>query len=215
MENKLVSILIPCYNVENYIEDTVKSLQKQTYKNIEIVCINDGSTDSTYDKLIELKNNDDRIVLHTQENIGIGRTREKLAKTATGELSVFLDADDAFKKDNSIEFMVKKHNKNKYVCTGFNFKAFYDKFTLGLWFRYTILNIMRIMIPFIHSNPLNRNWYFWAKIYDTEYLSEGLWNDLSVGEEKQFFTDNPRKIKFYRKQVYRYRVRANSAMSRK
>ena len=212
-DKPLVSILIPCYNVEGFIEKTINNIQEQTYDNLEIICVDDGSTDSTLILLGELATKDQRIKVSSQSNQGIGKTRGILSKLATGKYSIFVDSDDFMFNKKSIEYMVNKHQKNKRLCTGFNFKAFYDKWTFGLWFRYTILNIIRIMIPFIHSNPLNRNWYFWAKIFDASYLAEGLWNDLSRGEEKKFFEDNIVKIKFYRKKVYRYRVRANSAMS--
>ena len=54
MVKDLVSVIIPCYNVENFIEDCVKSLQRQTYKPIELIFINDGSTDGTLQKLREM-----------------------------------------------------------------------------------------------------------------------------------------------------------------
>lgn len=60
-EEKLVSVIIPCYNCELYVEEAVRSIMNQTYKNLEIFIINDGSTDKTEDILLKLSKEDNRI----------------------------------------------------------------------------------------------------------------------------------------------------------
>ena len=71
------SVIIPCYNVEKYIENTVKTVLNQTYKDFEIILIDDGSKDSTLAILNNLKETDDRIKVFTQPNKGVSYTRNK------------------------------------------------------------------------------------------------------------------------------------------
>ena len=103
-----VSIIIPCYNVEKYISACIDSIINQTYKNIEIICINDGSTDSTGD--IIKSYSDDRIVYIEQKNSGVSKARNLGLSVANGEYITFVDGDDLIKID-MIEILVQKmHN---------------------------------------------------------------------------------------------------------
>ena len=89
---KKVSIIIPCYNCEKYIIKTLESAVSQDYTNIEIIVINDGSTDNCSSIVKTVK--DDRIHLIEQENQGVSFSRNKGIAMAKGEYVVFLDADD-------------------------------------------------------------------------------------------------------------------------
>ena len=73
-----VSIIVPCYNVAAYVDDCLDSLVRQTLRNIEIICINDGSMDDTWAHLLRWKEKDGRIILLNQQNAGVcgpGRLR--------------------------------------------------------------------------------------------------------------------------------------------
>lgn len=87
-----VSILICVYNGEKYIKDAIDSAIAQTLEDIEIIVVNDGSTDSTLDILKGYS--DERIKIHSQENMGLGASRNKAMSLAEGEYIAFLDADD-------------------------------------------------------------------------------------------------------------------------
>lgn len=87
-----VSIIIPAYNVETYIERCVSSALKQTLKDIEVIVIDDGSTDNTYNKICEF--NDSRLVLIHQDNAGAASARNRGIELATGEYIGFIDGDD-------------------------------------------------------------------------------------------------------------------------
>ena len=89
-----VSIIIPAYNTEKYIAECLQSAINQTLVDIEIIAINDGSTDSTGDIIDSFKAKDTRIIAITQENQGLSRSRNKGADLATGEYLYFLDSDD-------------------------------------------------------------------------------------------------------------------------
>lgn len=91
----LVSVIIPCYNAERFVEKAVRSIMDQTYHNLEIICCDDCSSDSTYVILKKLATSDARIKLMKNEvNLGIVRTLNILVKHAHGKYIARMDADD-------------------------------------------------------------------------------------------------------------------------
>lgn len=101
-----VSITVPVYNVEKYLEKCLDSLIGQTLKDIEIICINDGSTDNSLSILEKYAKKDSRIKIINQENQGIANTRNKSIKLAQGEYIGFVDSDDWV----SCDFFEKLYN---------------------------------------------------------------------------------------------------------
>lgn len=97
-ENILISIIIPVYNGEKYIADTIKSVIDQTYKNWELIIVDDGSTDNTADIVKQF--NDSRISYIKKNNTGVSDTRNVGANLAKGEILCFLDADDVWLPQN-------------------------------------------------------------------------------------------------------------------
>ena len=89
-----ISIIIPVYNVEKYLRQCLDSLIGQTLKNIEIICVNDGSKDNSLEILREYKNKDSRIVIIDQINQGVSVARNNALKIAKGEYIGFVDSDD-------------------------------------------------------------------------------------------------------------------------
>ncbi len=89
-----VSIVVPVYNVEQYLRTCLDSLTGQTLKDIEIICVNDGSTDDSLNILKEYADKDSRIVIINQENQGISGARNSAIKIAKGEYIGFVDSDD-------------------------------------------------------------------------------------------------------------------------
>lgn len=108
----LVSVLMPCYNAERFLEVAVNSITGQTYKNLEIICINDGSKDKTGEILERLALKDDRIkVVHNSINLKLIGTLNKGIDLAQGELIARMDADD-ISRPGRIGEQVKIFNKN-------------------------------------------------------------------------------------------------------
>ena len=91
---KLVSVIVPIYNVEAYLERCVISILNQTYENIEVILINDGSTDRSLDLAKRLEKKDKRIVLVSQDNQGLSAARNSGIKIARGEYITFVDSDE-------------------------------------------------------------------------------------------------------------------------
>ena len=94
MTNPKISVILSAYNEEKFIEKAIESVVNQTLKDIEIIIINDGSTDNTLSIINGYANDDSRIKVIDQENIGLGASRNKGMKIATGEYVTFLDGDD-------------------------------------------------------------------------------------------------------------------------
>ena len=89
-----ISVIIPIYNVEKYLSKCLDSVINQTYKNLEIICVNDGSPDNCHQILEEYKNKDSRIVVIEQENGGEGSARNRGIRAVTGNYIAFVDPDD-------------------------------------------------------------------------------------------------------------------------
>ena len=95
----LVSIIVPIYNVERYINDCVKSLLKQTYNNIEIILVDDGFTDMSGMICDNLKSNDNRIKVIHKRNGGLSDARNEGINIASGKYLTFIDSDDVVEID--------------------------------------------------------------------------------------------------------------------
>ena len=90
----LVSVVIPAYNVAEYINQTIASVREQSYKNWELIVVDDGSTDRTLEVIAEsVKQIRQHVVVHHQENGGLSAARNSGVKLATGEYVYFLDSD--------------------------------------------------------------------------------------------------------------------------
>jgi glycosyltransferase involved in cell wall biosynthesis len=96
-----VSVIIPCYNGEAFLGQTIASVLSQTYADLQLVIVNDGSTDGTEGVVRQF--NDPRIVYHAQANAGVANARNKGMALATGKYIAFLDADDLYFPDNLAE----------------------------------------------------------------------------------------------------------------
>lgn len=103
-----VSVVIPIYNMAEHLRECLDSAVRQTLKDIQIVCVNDGSTDESGGILAEYARSDSRILVITQENQGVGRARNAGMDVADGEFIAFLDADDRYASDSSLELLYSK-----------------------------------------------------------------------------------------------------------
>lgn len=111
-----VSVIMPVYNAEKYLKQTLDSLVKQTLKNIEIICVDDGSADSSPEILKEYEARDERIRVFRQEKQGAGAARNYGLEQARGEYLLFLDSDDLFDKNLCGEVYYQAVRKKADVC---------------------------------------------------------------------------------------------------
>lgn len=114
-----VSIIVPIYNVEKYLNRCLDSLVNQTFKDIEIIALNNGSTDSSLDILKDYASNDNRITIIDNENLGVSKARNIGIDKASGKYIVFVDSDDWI-DTNMIEVLysnITKNNCDLVMCT--------------------------------------------------------------------------------------------------
>lgn len=112
MYNPLVSVIIPVYNTEKYLEEAINSIQTQSYKNLEIICIDDGSTDNSPLILEKLKAMDNRISIITQKNSGQSLARNNGMDIAKGKYVIFFDSDDILSYDAIKRCVEELENNN-------------------------------------------------------------------------------------------------------
>ena len=116
MKNKpLISIIIPVFQAEEFIEKTINNLEKQTYPNIEIICIDDGSTDNSYGKCVLLASKYNNVrIFKNNENKGQEYTRNFGIRNALGTYFTFVDADDTINNDmiSSLYFYAASNNSD-------------------------------------------------------------------------------------------------------
>ena len=110
-DSPLFSIMIANHNDGKYIQEALASVEKQTYKNYEVVIVDDGSDDDSNNILKELESKSNYRVYYNDKNYGCGYTKRKCVELAKGELCGFLDADDALTNE-ALEVMVEKHLKH-------------------------------------------------------------------------------------------------------
>lgn len=94
MQKGLISVVLPIYNVERYLDRSIKSILDQTYKDLEVILVDDGSTDTSGSKCDDWKRKDKRIKVIHKENGGLGEARNTGIENATGEYICFFDSDD-------------------------------------------------------------------------------------------------------------------------
>lgn len=99
MEMKKISVIMPAYNVAKYIEKSMDSVLSQSYLNLELIVINDGSSDQTEEIALRYAKKDSRIVYYAQRNQGVSVARNTGIEKASGDYITFLDADDLWEKD--------------------------------------------------------------------------------------------------------------------
>ena len=89
-----ISIIMPIYNAEIYLEESVNSILNQNFEDFELICIDDGSTDNSLAILNEISKKDSRLRVISQKNLGAGAARNKGIKESLGEYICFIDSDD-------------------------------------------------------------------------------------------------------------------------
>ena len=94
MEKGLISVIVPVYNTADYLHICLNSILSNTYKNLEVICVNDGSKDNSSQILHELAEKDSRVKIIEQENQGVSVARNNALDAANGEYISFVDSDD-------------------------------------------------------------------------------------------------------------------------
>lgn len=113
---ELVTVIIPVYNVKSYLSKCIESVEKQSYKNIEIILVDDGSNDGSFSICKEFSKKDKRIKLFHTKNLGLSHARNVGLDYATGEYIVFVDSDDYIHKNMINTMLSKAGNADLVIC---------------------------------------------------------------------------------------------------
>lgn len=123
---KKVSVVIPVYNVENYLDDCLASIESQTLKDIEIICVDDGSTDRSSDILQKWAERDDRIIILRKKNGGLSSARNAGIIQAEGTYILFLDSDDYLSNADALHELYEKAEKEDVDQLFFNASVVFE-----------------------------------------------------------------------------------------
>lgn len=168
--NSLVSIVVPTYNCEKYIENCIESIVIQSYKNIEVIIIDDGSIDNTYEIIKKYITKDKRIKYFTQENSGPSVARNKGIEKSNGEYLIFVDSDDIIEKIY-VEKLLNRIKSNSFdiACCGYIDKSKYGVVKLNdFWINKDILNKQE----FLECVCNGVGGVLWSKIFRKDIIIE-------------------------------------------
>lgn len=213
-----ISIIIPVYNVEKYLKKCLESVINQTMTEIEIICVNDGSTDSSPHILKEFAQKDHRIKIINKENGGIASARNRGLEYATGEYIGFVDSDDWI-EPHMYEILynnAKKHDKDMVMCLAHLFDEKNQELLYNNpYFTLECFNESFDDVVFNHQDTTNFlfkiNVTPWNKIYKTSFLKK---NKITFPEgldfeDNTFFYESylkANKVSLVRKHLYFYRI---------
>src|SRR5690606_33192086 len=119
---KLISIIVPVYNAEQYLSACLGSIRRQTYDNLEIILVNDGATDRSGEICEQFAQKDQRFKIYHEVNRGVGSARNIALRKVTGYYITFIDSDDTVHPDYISElYQTAKAQGSDIVCSGYNY----------------------------------------------------------------------------------------------
>lgn len=224
MSNVTISILMPVYNSQEYLKNTVQGVINQSYKEWELILVDDGSKDNSKNICIELQKIDNRIRFVNKENTGVSDTRNIALDNAKGKYIAFIDSDDSVHKDylKILLSSIEKSNGQLAVC-GFKerkistngqieelSRVFYPKEVIA------IEDMKDLIMDFGNSRLLNP---LWNKLYSREIIEKNnirFKEEVETGEDFIFNLQYFRKINnicFSKGELYYYIRRNNNSIT--
>ena len=215
-----ISVIVPVYNVEKYLKECLDSILNQTFEDIEIICINDGSTDNSLKILLDYIKQDYRLKVYSQYNKGQGSTRNVGLNLASGEYIYFVDSDD-FIKDNTLELcynLLNKENLDMLIFQAINYddiqKKFFEESYYNMDFLYGFENKV-FNVDSISGKLFSIAVSPWNKIYKKEIILKNniIFSEGLIFEDNEFFFDaflSSKRVSFLKKHLYARRRREDS-----
>ena len=178
-EDILVSIVVPIYNIEQYVERCVNSIINQSHKNLEIILVDDGSQDCSPQICEELAKKDKRIVVVHQENKGLGMARNAGLDIFKGQWLCFVDGDD-FIHENYVEILLDIALKNDCLISACGYaKGVDDKFPASFPGEVKVLD----MRNYVYSWLLNGIGTAWGSIFHYSILNDFRFSSIKIAED--------------------------------
>lgn len=178
LDKPKISVIVPVYNAEPFLHESLSSILNQTFKNIEVICVNDGSTDNSLNILYDFAEKDSRIKVITKENGGCGSARNKSLDNATGDYIYFFDPDD-YVLPNAFEELYYNAVRNKSDLVMFKIARFRDGepidysipgFEFEKIFKDVDFNNFTFNYKDIKRYVLNASFAPWTKLYKKSFL---------------------------------------------
>lgn len=167
----MISIILPVYNVESFLDKCLKSILNQTFKDFELIIVNDGSTDASYEICKKYAKDNKKINLINQENKGVSEARNTGLRHATKNLITFIDSDDWVEKEmlETLYNLYKKENADISICE----YSFDKKEKIKYRFnnkKITSYNAAKALSILIEDKYINN--YLWGKLYNKRVLNK-------------------------------------------
>lgn len=223
------SILVPVYNVEKFLRESLDSIVAQTFKDFEVICVNDGSTDNSLEMLNEYANKDSRIKIISQENQGQGVARNNAIDVAQGEYLLFVDSDD-FIDSNTLEVLYNKFQETDVDIIQFDYATCKEDGThkrvetfkkrLKKYFNYSIINNQIFNWHEIKKKNLEKMFLVvWDKAYKRSFIKDEniKFAPNKIGEDQIFSISSifsTDKILYVNTPFYHYRMRLGSSLNK-
>lgn len=221
----LLSVIVPAYNIEDYIEECTSSIQNQSYKNIEIIIVNDGSTDATGEVCERCAQNCSQIRIIHQENQGVMQARINGIKAASGKYITFVDGDDYIEPDMYLFMLDKMPGNDMVTCGVIRQEGSYsrevsDDFDEGCVSANAYEEVLKCAVYDFASNKIQRltPWLV-NKVFDAEIMKkvaddcEGM--KIAYAEDSVMlyrYMLKCRSVVISKKPFYHYRYRSESAI---
>lgn len=219
MEKELISVIVPVYNAEKYLQKCLDSILEQTYKNLEIIIINDGSTDNSGQICQEYEKQDDRIIYIEKENSGVSDTRNAGMDRMTGTYVTFVDSDD-WLEPNYVKFLYEKLIEHQADIVVGNYTSFNESNSVFYFHTsadyYEKVYDNKSIIPCLYdAKELLKSALIvpWGKIYKKEIIANFRFPIDRIGEDALFNLKallDSKKVVYVNKSAYIYRVREGS-----
>lgn len=220
-----VSVVMPVYNSDKYLKESINTVLNQTLEDIELICIDDGSTDKSLEILEEFAKKDSRVRIFTQNHKGAGVARNYGITKCNGKYLSFMDSDDLLDLNALQELWHISEEKNLDVVI---FKATnFDDETGKI--NHNVLLDMNRLSEYVGSyvfdiNDISPNLFFhfnttpWCKFYNLEFImnSESRFAEGIIFEDDKFSWEiifNAKRIYLYQKYLYKRRLHSNSVMN--
>lgn len=215
MQQLKISVIVPVYNVEKYLKQCLDSIVNQTYKNLEIIIVNDGTKDNSM-KIVEEYLQDKRIKVINKENGGLSSARNIGIKEATGDYISFIDSDDYISL-NMYEDLVKNINGEDIII--FNYSRLDDKTKKIVKNKYIKNNKMIILDKKLNYLYSRIELVCWNKIYKATFIKEKKINFLEIVNEDVFWNIevfySAESVKILNQDYYYYRINRSDSITAK
>lgn len=213
-KDPLISVIVPCYKVEQYLDQCISSIVQQTYTNLEIILVNDGSPDQTPQICDKWAKKDSRIQVIHKPNGGLSDARNAGLKACHGDFIAFVDSDDFIEKDmyEILYALYKRKRADVNACLIRKYIQKYNKFEDVNYFKYKKNYTTENYIKDLLRRKIDCA--SWNKLYTKEFIASSQFIKGRTNEDIIWlfyrFYDNNFKIAYSDKVLYNYRKGENS-----